>query len=224
MGLSSFFDKKITKKLWLSYKKTVLVPWNCPEEKIQTDFIENIFNPLLKLAEKKEIHLLFADPTHKIHNTINGKCWQTRWKAGTIMLKSNTWRKRITILWAINVVNNKKLTSIITEDNCDKEMAKALLEEIRKDYSDWKEIVIIKDNASYHHAVEVQELAKKLNIRIVFLPPYCPNLNLIERVWKFMKSKFKNIYFPTFNCFHDAICNFFGNFKQYEEEISTILN
>ena len=208
----------------LSYKKTWLVPWNCPEEKIQTDFIENKFDPLLKLAKKKKIHLLFADPTHKIHNTINWKCWQTKWKDWTVMLSSNTWRRRITILGAINIVDTTKLTSIITEDNCDKEMAKVLLKEIRKDYSDWKEIVIIKDNASYHHAIEVLELAKELNIRIVFLPAYCPNLNLIERIWKFMKSKFKNIYFPTFYCFYDAICSFFGNFKQYEEEIKTILS
>ena len=176
------------------------------------------------MTKKEEIHLLFADPTHKIHNTINLKYWQTRWKNWTIMLPSNTWRRRITILGAINVVDTAKLTSIITEDNCDKEMAKALLYEVRKDYTDWKEIVMIKDNASYHHASEVQELAKKLNIRIIFLPAYCPNLNLIERVWKFMKSKFKNIYFPTFNCFYYAICDFFGNFTQHDEEIKTILS
>ena len=181
--------KNAQKKLWLSYKKTWLVPWNYPDEKVQVEFIENTFNPLIKQAKKWKIHLLFADPTHKIHNTINGKCWQTKGKKGTIMLPSNTWRRRITILWAINVLDSTKLTSIVTEDNCDREMAQALLREVRKDYLDWKEIVIIKDNASYHHATEVQELAKELNIRIVFLPAYCPNLNLIERIWKFMKSE-----------------------------------
>ena len=151
------------------------------------------------MAQNNEIHLMFADPTHKIHNTINGKCWQKRWKDWTIFLPSNTWRKRITVLWAINVTTPTRLTSIVTENNCDQEMAKALLREIRKEYPDWKEIVIIKDNAKYHHAESVWALAQELNITIVFLPPYCPNLNLIERVWKFMKSKFKNKYHATFN-------------------------
>ncbi len=140
------------------------------------------------------------------------------------MLPSNTWRRRITILWAINIVNTTKLTSIVTEDNCDQEMAQALLREVRKDYPDWKEIVMIKDNAKYHHANSVQELAKELNIRIVFLPAYCPNLNLIERVWKFMKSKFKNIYHETFDDFYNAVFNFFWNFGEHKEEIKTILS
>ena len=98
------------------------------------------------------------------------------------------------------------------------------IKEIRKEYPDWKEIVIIKDNASYHHAIEVQELAKKLNIKIVFLPAYCPNLNLIKRVWKFMKSKIKNIYYKTFNDFYNTVINFFGHFEEYKEDIKTLLN
>ena len=121
-------------------------------------------------------------------------------------------------------MDNTKLTSIITRSNCDKEMAKKILEEIRKDYPDWKEIVIIEDNAKYHHAKVVIELARKLNIKIQFLPPYCPNLNLIERIWKFMKSKFKNKYYATFENFYKAVYNFCANFKQYENEIKTLLS
>ncbi len=126
-------------------------------------------------------------------------------------------------MWAIDVIDTSKLITIVTEDNCDKEMAKSLLKEVRKEYNDGKKIVIIKDNASYHHAKETLELAEKLNISIEFLPPYCPNLNLIERVWKFMKSKFKNIYFPTFNWFFDEVCNFFCHFDKYKNETSKLL-
>ena len=103
-------------------------------------------------------------------------------------------------------------------------MAKALLKEIRKEYPDWKEIVIIKDNAKYHHAESVWALAQELNITIVFLPPYCPNLNLIERVWKFMKSKFKNKYYPTFKDFYTAICEFCADFEKYKEDILALLS
>ena len=140
------------------------------------------------------------------------------------MLSSNTWRKRVTILGAINVIDTTKLTSIVTTDNCDQEMAQALLREIRADYPDGKKIVIFKDNAAYHHAKSVQKLAGELNIEIEFLPAYSPNLNLIERIWKFMKSKFKNIYFETFEIFYDSVCKFFWEFEQYKDETATILN
>lgn len=190
---------------------------------MQKDFIKNVYKPLLKQAKQGKLHLLFSDPTHKIHNTINGKCWQPIGEDGTIKLPSNTGRRRVTILGAINAINPKQLTSIITEANCDQEMAKKMLEEIRKEYSDGKEVIIIEDNAKYHHANSVTELAKKLNITIVFLPPYCPNLNLIERIWKFMKKEFKNEYFPTFEDFYEAVFNFCGNFEKYDKEIERLI-
>lgn len=103
-------------------------------------------------------------------------------------------------------------------------MAKKILEEIRKDYPDGKEIVIVQDNAKYHHAHSVTDRAKELNITLVFLPPYCPNLNLIERVWKFMKKKImKNVYYETFEEFWNAILNFCGNFEKYSKEVNTLI-
>lgn len=200
-----------------------MIPGNIPNEDVQKDFIKNVYKPLLNRARQGEIHLLFSDPTHKIHNTINGKVWQPIGKDGTIKLPSNTGRRRVTILGAINAINPKQLTSIITEANCDQEMAKKMLEEIRKEYQDGKEIVIIEDNAKYHHADSVTDLAKKLNINIKFLPPYCPNLNLIERIWKFMKKEFKNEYFPTFKDFYKAVLDFCGNFEKYDKEINRLI-
>ncbi len=207
----------------MSYKKTALIPGNIPNEEVQRDFIKDVYETYFEQAQQGEIHLLFSDPTHKIHNTINGKCWQPIGKDGTIKLPSNTGRRRVTILGAINAVHPEKLTSIITEANCDQEMAKKMLEEIRKDYPDDKEIVIIEDNAKYHHAYSVTELARTLNITIAFLPPYCPNLNLIERIWKFMKKEFKNEYFPTFKDFWKAILDFCGDFGKHEKEIKRLI-
>ncbi len=103
-------------------------------------------------------------------------------------------------------------------------MAMKMLEGIRSDYPDQKEIVIILDNAKYHHANSVSDRAKELNITLVFLPPYCPNLNLIERVWKFMKKTImKNIYYPTFEEFWDAILEFCGNFEKYKYEMKLLI-
>ncbi len=60
----------------------------------------------------------------------------------------------------------------------DKEITKLVLENIRKTYNDKKEIIIVMDNASYNRVYLVQDYAKEINIKIKYLPPYSPNLNL----------------------------------------------
>lgn len=117
------------------------------------------------------------------------------------------------------------MSSVITKDNCDKEMIQEVLQVIRNDYKDWKKIVIILDNASYNRAYATQDKAKELNIELKFLPSYCPNLNLIERLWKFMKKKIlKCVYYKTFNEFFDAIKDFCKNLSKYKDEIKTLIS
>jgi transposase len=170
-----------------------------------------------------KIHLLYYDPTHQIHNTIIGKCWQGIGEKNTIRIPSNTGRSRISVLGAVNAVSTQ-FTGIITEDNCDKEMNEIVLEEIRKDYPDGKKIVIILDNASYNRAYCVKDKAEELNMELLFLPPYSPNLSLIERVWKFLKNTLKNTYFPTLQDFKSAIFDFCANFEKYADNIKRLLS
>lgn len=179
---------------------------------------------LLEKAKNDELHILFFDPTHQVHNSINGRCWQEIGKDGTITINSNSGRKRITVLGAINPCNCK-CSTIITEDNCDKDMIKVMLETIRNDYLDDKEIVLILDNARYNHAYESKDKAKELNITLKFLPTYSPNLNLIERLWKFFKKTIsKNKYYEKFSEFLKATYEFFENIDNYQEEITKLFN
>ncbi len=166
---------------------------------------------------------MFYDPVHQLHNTINGKCWQTKGGHNTVVLPSNTGRKRITILGAISPVNHQ-FTSITLEGMVDKEVTMEVLKNIRETYNDDKEIIIIMDNAKYNRAYAVQDLAKELNIRIKYLPPYSPNLNLIERVWKFLKKKLKNKYIEKFIDFKDWINEFCKNFNEFKSEVSKLIS
>ena len=103
-------------------------------------------------------------------------------------------------------------------------MIKLLLTEIRKDYINSDTIYIFLDNARYSRNNDVYEHAEKLNIKLVFLPPYSPNLNLIERLWKFLKKKLrKNKYYDTFEKFRKAIFEFFQNIEQYRSELEKLL-
>jgi transposase len=114
--------------------------------------------------------------------------------------------------------------SFITESNCDKYATKIAHEELRSFYPDGKEIIVIQDNASYNHAYAGTDRIKELNITPLFLPAYCPNLNLIERIWKFMKKEImKNKYYPTFKDFFQAIVDFCGDFDKYTDEIEKLI-
>ena len=69
-------------------------------------------------------------------------------------------------------------------------------------------ITLVLDNASYHKCKLVTALALQLNIELLYFPAYSPNLNLIERLWKFVKKKvlyFK--YYTNFSGFRNAITN-----------------
>ena len=167
---------------------------------------------------------MFFDPCHQLHNTIIWKCWQPKGKNWTIVLNSNTGRKRINILWWINALTGQ-FSSLITEKNCNMETIKEVFYKIRNEYKNWKKIVIILDNAKYNHAKEVVKLTDKLGIKLLFLPPYSPNLNLIERVWKFLKKVLKNTYTWTFFDFVDKINNTCSKFNSVlKEKLTSLLN
>lgn len=161
---------------------------------------------------------------HQVHNNENDYCWQFKGKKHTKTIGSNTGRRRLNIIGALNAIT-KETTIILTESNCDKYLLIVFLEEIKLQYNSTDKIYIILDNASYNRAYEVVEKAKELNIELVYLPPYAPNLNLIERLWKFFKKKVvKNCYYETYQMFYNAVNEFFFNFKSYQNEVNKIFS
>ena len=83
---------------------------------------------------------------------------------------------------------------------------------------------MILDNASYNKALRVRAQAVESKIILKYQPPYSPNLNLIERLWKFMRSKFsKDKYRATFAKFREKLDDFFANLDKYKNELATLL-
>lgn len=81
------------------------------------------------------------------------------------------------------------------------------------------------DNAKYQRCKAVQEVADTLNITLLFLPPYSPNLNIIERLWKFTKKKVLYAkYYSKAEEFHEAIENFFFDINEkYNEDLQKLM-
>jgi transposase len=86
-------------------------------------------------------------------------------------------------------------------------------------------IVIVPDNTRYQHYKLVEGLAKELGITLQFLPSYSPNLNWMERLWKFVKKKcLDNIYYETFDEFTSGINDCLNRVEtDYQSEIDTFM-
>jgi transposase len=167
--------------------------------------------------------VLFLDPVHQIHNNENDYAWQLKGKAGTKTVLANTGRRRLNIIGALNPLA-LRATTLLAEGSCDREMMKVFFRHIRSDYPDAPTITVFLDNATYNRAYDVQKAAEDLKITLVYLPPYAPNLNLIERLWKFFKKKvMKNTYYPTYEAFYAAVTDFFKNFQKYEKELASLI-
>lgn len=206
----------------MSCKRTRLVPGNVPDRRIQKEFIATINDTIEQAGNNNDI-VLFLDPTHQVYNVENGYAWQEVGAEHTKIVNSNSGRRRINIIGALNAASLKP-TTIVTEANCDRETMVVFLNEIKKEYEKAENIHVFLDNAKYNHSKKVKKEAEKLGIKLIFLPPYCPNLNLIERLWKFLKKKVrKNKYYDTFEKFEKAICDFFKNIDQYAKELKKLL-
>ncbi len=201
-----------------------MIPGKAPNEHVQQDFI-TLLNSLYQAALHYDDEvLLFADPVHQVHNNENDYCWQLKGAGNTKTAQANTGRRRLNIIGAINAVSLQP-TIMLTEENCCVEVIEAFLEEIKKQYASAKFICIILDNARYQRAYAIQQKAKDLNIELVYLPSYSPNLNLIERLWRFFKKKvMKNKYYESFDEFEKTVEDFFKNFGEHQEKLKTLLS
>lgn len=137
-------------------------------------------------------------------------------------MKTNSGRQRVNINGAIEInsldVVARSCTTVNKFSMCD------LLRAIRSRHSGEEKIYLVLDNAPYNRSYVVRDLAKELSIRILYLPPYSPNLNPIERLWKFVKKKvIANEYFPDLPSFRTEIMLFIRGIRKYKSELSTLI-
>ena len=131
-------------------------------------------------------------------------------------------RKRYNVLGAINFMTQK----VHTITNTGYITATEICQMLRKVSSEYagKKIHIVLDNARYQRCEKVASLADEENIDLVYLPPYSPNLNLIERLWKFTKSKLRVKYYGDFKSFRDDIDSIIdGTNTIFKDQINTLI-
>lgn len=188
-------------KIGYSYKKTSPIPGKIDIEK-QKAFIDTYEKEYKSLPENEKVY--FLDGSHPTFNNNFGYAWI---KKGTdFPIKTQDGRKHLNLMGAYNPKNQE--TVITNYETLNREAVLDFLKILRRKNQDYR-LHIIWDNVPYQHAKDVKILAEELNINLVYLPPYSPNLNLIERYWGFLRKKvLQNRYYKTFDEFHDAILKF----------------
>jgi transposase len=204
-------------RLGYSYKKPKLVPGKA-DAIAQEEFIE-LYNKIKETKGANDI-IYFMDGTHPQHNSVAAYGWIKKGKVKE--LKSNTGRQRLNINGAINI---ETLSTVVDYgDSINAQSTVSLLKKLELKHPDAEVIYTICDNARYYRSKMVQEYVEKSKIKLEFLPPYSPNLNLIERLWKYFHKKvLYNKYYETFGEFKKACKSFFRRIKRYKEDLSSLL-
>ena len=193
----------MVKKNGFHYLKTRGIPKKA-DLKAQLYFLKHILLPLLDMAVNGLIKLFFCDGVHLIYGYHGGYCWCEK----RVCVPSAYGRQRVNCLGFMDAVTYQTET-IMNDSYLNAETVCEGLKQLREKNPDaW--LYVILDNASYQRCKKVRHCAESLNINLIFLPPYAPNLNLIERLWKFLRKKITaNRFISSFQEFFDAVKIFY---------------
>mgnify|MGYP000058933580 CR=1 FL=1 len=203
-------------RLGYVYKKPKLLPGK-PDAERQRAFLAE---QQAARATEGPRPTYYVDAVHPQHNPVLACGWIKRGKR--FPLRSNTGRRRLNINGAIELAG---LTGEFRFDPAiDAASTIALLRQIEAAHPEAPVITVYCDNARYYRAKAVSEYLAGSRIQLIFLPPYSPNLNLIERLWKFFKKQvLYNRYYERFDDFQRACRQFFDDLGSYADELRTLL-
>lgn len=166
----------------------------------QEEFLATRLQPVLDAAVAGTGHVFFVDAAHFVFGTF--LC--CLWSVARVFVRAASGRQRFNVLGAWNAVTRQLIavtnTTVVNTDTMCELLRKIAAEGLVGP------ITIVLDNARYQRNQVVQALAAELNIHLMFLPSYSPNLNLIERLWGFAKRQsVYGKYHATFTSFRAAI-------------------
>lgn len=210
--------RQFLKRLGMKYLKVGHVPAKAdPEE--QKAFLEEELEPRLEEAKQGKRHVFFVDAAHFVMQPFLGFLWCFVRQ----FIKAPSGRQRFNVLGALHATTLQVIT--FTNDSYINSLSVAkLMCQIAVDFADLP-ITLVMDNARYQRCRLVRDLAVALGIELLFLPPYSPNLNLIERLWRFVKKKcLYSKYYENFPDFKQAILDCIDEADgAHKEELASLL-
>ena len=153
----------------------------------------------MQKAKNSEITLLFVDASHFVMG-----CDYLGYIYGKVrrFIRTYSGRSRYNVLGALDFVS-KKLTAVTNDTYITATEVCELMKKVSMEYAG-KPVYLALDNARYQKCLIVQALAEELNVSLLYIPPYSPNLNLIERLWKHVKGRLRTKYYNDFAVFKET--------------------
>lgn len=213
------------KKIGMKFRRCGLVPGKAMDDdkqrQAQQEFHDKQLQPALDEAKQGKRNVLFVDAAHFVMGAFLGMVWCFV----RLLIPSASGRKRHNVLGAYDPIRREAIT--VTNDTyINQDVFCEFLDKIANLYaSSGLPITLILDNAKYQKCQSVANKAKELNIQLLYLPPYSPNLNLIERLWRFVKKQvLYSKHYDRFDTFRDAINTCISDIgTQFKSEIESLM-
>src|SRR5262245_53879491 len=166
----------------------------------QRRFLEAELEPVLAEARAGRRDVYFADGAHFVDAAFLG--WL--WGIARLFVRAASGRKRYNVLGALHAVTHR-LIRVANHTYLNAESVCALLRAVAA-AGLGRPVTVVLDNARHQKCAVVQELAQSLGITLLYVPGYSPNLNLIERIGKFVKKEcLRAVYHATYENFTGAL-------------------
>ena len=206
-------------RLGFTYKLTTPVP--CQADAVaQADFLDELAVLEAHVVQGEAV-LYYADAAHPTHNTRCTRAWCQVGQARPLLTVSG--RERVNLNAALNAYDPTQV--LLDETNCvNAQSTRRLYEQLLAAHPDKARIYVVCDNARYYKNKDLREWLADKPICQVFLPPYSPNLNLIERFWKYLRQKIINTsFYRTKSQFRMAVLDFFTRLPEFGQDLASLL-
>lgn len=209
---------KLLARIGFTYKNKVALPSKLDVAK-QLDFVAKYERIEQNMDDTSA--MFFMDSVHPQHNTHTLKGWLRKGKSSYIL--TNSGRNRLNINGLYNPHTQDTIVTYHTTINA--QAVIATLDKLQLQYPLTAKLFTFADNAKYYVSKVVKAyLAANTRIELIHLPAYSPNLNLIERLWKYLrKTVIHPHYYEKFEHFSLAIQHFFANIADKKDELATFI-
>jgi transposase len=195
--------RKFLKHIGMKPRRMAAVPAKADGE-VQAHYLRDKLEPRLAEAQAGNRAVFFTDASHFVLASFLGIVWCfTR-----LFIRAPSGRQRFNVLGALNAITKEVVT--VTNDSYITAVEVCQLLDKLAALNLGVPISVVLDNARYQHCALVEKHARHLNIELLFLPSYSPNLNLIERFWKYVKKE----------CLY---CHYYATFAEFKQAISTCI-
>ena len=188
-----------------------------PDE--QAAYLYEVIQPHLEEAQKGQRAVFFVDAAHFVLAPFLGFLWSVT----RLFIRAPAGRQRFNILGALNAITHE-LISVTNDTYITSTEVCELLHKLAALHLSVP-ITLFLDNVRYQKCALVMTTAASLQIELCFLPAYSPNLNLIERLWRFVKKEcLYSTYYASFGPFKAAIENCLNNtHTKHKPALDTLL-